>query len=147
MIRGLQRHLAAIFGGGRRRPRSVDRVSDSRRNSLLLRAPTCLFIFQTKNKNFWFKFFSLSLTTTIFSRFSRPIFVRKKCLMFFNSIFTYLKTSEGLLKITKIKDNEKTDYWTWPYWLARIANFGLWFLQRMLTISYFWYFLASFCSE
>ena len=36
-----------------------------------------------------------------------------------------LETSEGLLTITKIKDNTKTDYWTWPYQLAGIASFDI----------------------
>ena len=68
--------------------------------------PVYLF-FKQKTKKIKFKFFLLSLTTTIFSCFSRPIFVRKKCLKFLNPIFTYLETSEGLLTITKIEDNKK----------------------------------------
>ena len=47
-IRGTQRHLAAISDGGRRRRRPVSWVSDSWRNSLFFRFPTCLCTFLSK---------------------------------------------------------------------------------------------------
>ena len=65
-------------------------------------------IFQTNNKQkIKFHFFKLSMTTTKFSGFAKPFFVSKSGLKFYNANFTYLETSEGLLKITKIKDNKK----------------------------------------
>ena len=105
MIKSPQRHLAAISGGGQRRRYSVDGPSDSYRSSLLLTDPTCLCIFQTKK--YKFRFFSVSFTTTFFSRFPRPIFVRKIRLKSVNHIYRYFRTDVSLVIKTTKKDGEE----------------------------------------
>ena len=148
LVRGPQRHLAAVSRGGRRHHCSVDWASDSYRSSLLLTDPTCLCIFQTKNKKkHKFRFFLVSFTTTIFSQFSRPIFVRKIRLKSLNQIYRYLRTADSpVIKTTK-KIEKKTAIETWSQKLASMAGLGLRIRQRMLTNCCFWYFLAIFFSK
>ena len=73
LVRGTERHQAAVSGGGRHRRCSVDWASDSYRSSLLLTDPTCFCIFQTKNKQKNNFFFLVSFTNNFFSQFPRPI--------------------------------------------------------------------------
>ena len=88
--------------------------------------------------------FFLCFTTTIFSRFLRPIFVRKRRLKSLNQIYRYLRTADGLVVKTTMKDWRKLTVETWSQKLGRMAGLGLRIRQRMLTICCFWYFLAIF---
>ena len=147
MIRSTQRHLVAVSGGGRRRRYSVDGPSDSYRSSLLLTDPTCLCIFQTKKQKNTNLGFPVSFTTTFFSRFSRPIFVRKIRLKSLNHIYRYLRTADSLVIKTTKKDREKLTIKTWSQKLGSMAGLGLRICRRMLTNCCFWYFLAIFFSK
>ena len=84
-IMSLQRHLAAVYAGSRRRRRILDWASESWRKSLLFINPTCLWIFIliTKNllwlifHNLWFKLFSSNSNYIIknaYKTFKRNIF-------------------------------------------------------------------------
>ena len=141
LVRGPQRHLAAVSGGGRRCRCSVDWASDSYRSSLLLTDPTCLCIFQTKNKkNTNLGFFSVSFTTTFFSRFLHPIFVRKIRLKSLNQIYRYLRTADSPV----IKTIKKLTIETRSQKLDSMAGLGLRICRRMLTNCCFWYFYLYF---
>ena len=104
--------------------------------------------FSNKNKKIIkFRFFSVAFTTTIFSQFSRPIFVRKICLKSLNQIYRYLRTADSpVIKTTK-KDCKKLTIETWSQKLASMAGLGLRIRRRMLTNCCFWYFLAMFFSK
>ena len=103
--------------------------------------------FKQKTKKYKFRFFSVSFTTTFFSRFSRPIFVRKIRLKSLNHIYRYLWTAESLVIKTTKKDREKMTIETWSQKLGSMAGLGLRICRRMLTNCCFWYFLAIFFSK
>ena len=133
---------------GRRHRCSVDWASDSYRSSLLLTDPTCLCIFQTKNKK--------KKITTFFSRFSCPIFVRKIRLKSLNQIYRSLRTADSpVIKTTKKDKKKKTTtkkqqqktIETRSQKLGSMAGLGLRICQRMLRNCCFWYFLAIFFSK
>ena len=65
------------------------------------------FYVKKKKKSFLFLIFS----TTIFWRFSHPIFIHKKRLKSLNHIYRYLRTAYGLVVKTTMKD--------WKNWLLK----------------------------
>ena len=68
--------------------------------------PVCVF-FEQNTKKHKFRFFSVSFTTTFFSRFSRPIFVRKIRLKSLNNIYRFLRTADSPVIKTIKKDLKK----------------------------------------
>ena len=146
LVRGPQRHLAAVSGGGRRRRSSVDWASDSYRSSLLLADPTCLCNFQTKNKKSKFRFFSI-FYHSFFLTISMPHFCKKNTFEIFKPNLQLLtdcwqschQNNKERLKIMTIE--------TLSQKLGSMAGLGLRICQRMLTNCCFWYFLAIFFSK
>ena len=91
MIRGTQRHLAAVSAGGRRRRRPVDWPADSWRSNLLLYLTTCFCIFLSQNKKNKIIIFYIICNFTYFKAIQAAVFYKKNAFeMFKSSLFMFL---------------------------------------------------------
>ena len=106
------------------------------------------FLNKQKNKQKTnLRFFSI-FYNNFFSRFSRPIFVRKIRLKSLNPTYRYLRTANShVIKTTKKRLKKKLTIETWSQKLGTMAGFGPRICRKILTDCCFWYFLAIFFSK
>ena len=92
---------------------------------------------------FWLEVRSAIFYHNFFSRFSRPILVRKIRLKSLKRIYRYLLTADSnVIKTTK-KDWKELTVESWSQKFGSMAGLGTRICQRMLTYCCFWYFFFA----